>query len=444
MSERRHRTHKYVMLAALLVSVAALPFSVKVCHGAIIVLILAWMLEGNWQAKYCVLRQSLLIHLIIALFIMQAVGLAFTDNLIDGWFSLEKKIFFLLIPLALASSTVRLRAKEVKWVMTSFVVACFVGTIICIAHASQETNLFLDGTSSVNPYLATSPDFELHAGESEKWLLFSYVSLSEGIGLHPTYFSMFLAFSIIFLLSQFAVILRPIDRIALLLLIVYFTLFIVFLSSRIVIVALSIVYVVVLIRCIMTKSKSMAVLAAGMAVFFVSVLFINPVARYRNLEAIKVSALNVEPGGHYTTAAEIRASLWWLSLASIKQLNPLFGAGTGDVHKVIADASERHQISNVIQSNDPHNQYLYTLIANGIPALAVLLFCLFIPAYWAWIERDFQLLGFLFLFSVVCVTESALELQKGIVFFSMMSSLQFFKVHSFQAVTLNLRSLLRA
>jgi O-antigen ligase len=84
--------------------------------------------------------------------------------------------------------------------------------------------------------------------------------------------------------------------------------------------------------------------------------------------------------------------------------------------------SETYQVTNVLDSYDPHSEYLYILLSSGIIGLALFFFYLAIGFVNAWQTRDIIFLNFLFLFSVVCITESALELQKGIVFFTIFFS----------------------
>ncbi|MDQ2657421.1 MAG: O-antigen ligase family protein [Bacteroidota bacterium] len=444
MSEQRIITHKYIMVAALCVSVAALPFSVKICHGAIIILLLNWAAEGDWRAKQAVVRHSLLLQVFIGFFLIQLAGLFLSDSIFHGWFSLEKKIFLLMLPLALATSSVRLTRRDVQRVMWVFVAACLAGTFLCILHSWQETSHLASQAVRVDNYLGTTPYFELHKDASEKWLIVSYASLASGIGIHPTYFSLYLAFCISFLLAVFPAVTSRLQRAGMLTLVLYLTLLVVFLSSRIMIAGLSVIYLVVLLKTFQNKARVWSAAAMGLIFFFAAVLYANPVTRYRNLEEVRASTFDIQPAGHYANAAQIRVSLWWLALSCLPDLNPLFGSGTGDVEKVMSRASEKYRITNSIQSLDPHNQYLYSLLANGVPGLAVLMLALFVPAYCAWAQKDLLLISFLFLFSILCLTESAFELQKGIVFYAIISGMLFFHVHSFQVGSPDLRSLLRA
>ena len=444
MSETKTIAHKAIMVAALMLSVAALPFSVKVCHAAIIAVVVNWLFEGQWRSKLSVVTNSLLLQVIIALFFFQVAGLAFSDNLQHGLFIIEKKIFFLVLPIVLATTAIKLNETEIKRILAVFVAACFAGTVLCIIHAWNETSLVMSGQAQINPYLSTSSFSDFHRFKSEKWILFSYVSLADGISIHPTYFSLFVAFCLIFLLREFPQIKSRLFQAGLLALILYLAAFVIFLASRIVILGLSLIFLFVLIRGVINRNKSLVTLTIIVAFESAFILFVNPVSRYRGLQEINASTFIIQPGNNYQNAASIRFSLWWLAFRSLQDTNPLTGAGTGDVKKAMIQASNLYNITNVVNSVDPHNQYLYTLLANGYGGLFLLILCLGLSAYFSWLQRDYLLLGFLFLFLMLCFTESALELQKGVVFYSLFSALLFFQLNSFQSISINFRSLLRA
>lgn len=444
MSEGRTIAHKIIMIAALVFVVAAMPFSIKACHAAIIIVVVTWCFEGQWRTKFSIIRHSLLLQLVIGLFFLQLLGLAFSDNLHWGWFSLEKKIFLLLVPVVLATTVIRLSEKEVKYIVTAFILACFTGTLLCLWHAWHQTELFLSGAGQINQYFGNSAYDKLNPMRSATWLFFSYVSLVEGIGIHPTYFSLFLSFCIIFLLHLSDHVKTGVMRAGTFSLILYFSVFVVFLSSRIIILGLTLILLAVLTRYLLIKRWSMTLAIVMIALTFAFSIFLNPVSRYRISQEIESSTFKIKSDHEYQNAAEIRASLWWLAGKSLTKSNPLVGTGTGDVEKTMAESSKNYGITNIIHSYDPHNQFLYNLIGNGYPALVLLILCLGLPAYIAWVFRDYLLLGFSFIFGLLCFTESALELQKGIVFYSIFFPLLFFQLNSFQTISLSLRSILRA
>lgn len=432
------------MFASLALSITALPFSVKVCHAGIIVLLIGWLFEGHWDEKLNIIKSSILLQLTLGLFLIQLVGLLYSDSITTGWFTLEKKIFFLLVPVALATTKIKLSEQEIKLIFYSFLASCFIGSLLCILHAWDQTHIIMAGKVPINRYFSTSAYHDLHPFDSEKWLIFSYVSLSEGINIHPTYFSLYLGFCIIFLLHQLHRVRSGIIKTGIWVLTLYFALFVIFLASRIVILGLSIIFILVLIRSLIDKQRSIALVVIVIAFLFSFLLFINPVSRYRSLQEINFRTFEIQPDNIYKNAAQIRVSLWWLALKSLRQENVAWGTGSGDVEKTMKQTSSRYNITNILNSFDPHNQYLYTLLGNGIIGFLLLILFLGLPVHFAWLQKDYLLLGFSFLFSLLCFTETALELQKGIVFYTLFFSLLAFQYNSFQSITINLRPMLRA
>ena len=51
MSVNRQIVHKRIALLSLVMCVATLPFSIKLCHLAVIAYIVNWVFEGKWREK---------------------------------------------------------------------------------------------------------------------------------------------------------------------------------------------------------------------------------------------------------------------------------------------------------------------------------------------------------------------------------------------------------
>lgn len=427
---------KYVSFTALSVAIMALPFSIKICHTAIVLFLLCWLCEGGWQEKMMAIRQNTLAQLIVAFFLAETLGIFYTnDN--SAWFEVEKKIFLLLVPVALATTSSKLSRKELYWVFYLFVISCFVGTVICIGNAVHQMNLWaLGSTPLVNvDYLASSNFKILNPHDSDRWLFFSYIALADGIGIHPTYFSLYIAFSIVFLLFQLNDHAKTMKLISWGL-IAYFSFFIVCLSSRIIIISLLLIFAMATAQTAVNQKTR--IMGAGLLIlifFFCFLLYVNPISRYRNLQEITSTPFNIQPNNVYKNSTQIRASLWWLGLKSYTYVNPIFGTGTGDVMNVMKNTSDEYNITNTLDSYDPHNQFLFTLIGLGIIGLAMLIGLIVFSLYIGLVQQDYLFVTFIFLFFGLCITETALELQKGIVFFALFFSLQAFSQKHFKMIS---------
>ena len=444
MSESKTIFHKNILWTSLILSITALPFSMKVCHAGMIVLLLGWLMEGDWSTKFRIIKQSLLLQIIIGLLVLQLIGLFYTDNMNSGLLSVEKKIFFYMIPVALATTMVRLTKNEIGVIFIGFFLSCLIGTILCIVYAWTQANDYISGLTPLNHYLATSSYSDLHPLNSEKWLIFSYVSLAEGINIHPTYFSFYLSFCVLVLLHKIGEIRSTLRQAGIWVLATYFMIFIIFLAARIVILAIGLMLIFLAIRSLINHQKMVGIAFLIMSIFFSYILYINPVSRYRSLQEIHLSTFNIHPGSHYETAAQIRASLWWTAFKSIQHSNPFLGVGSGDVETEMQKTSSQFGITNILGSFDPHSQYLFTLLGCGIVGLLLLILWIALPAYFSWGEKDHFFIGFVLLLGMICLTETALESQKGIVFSTLVYAILSFQRHSFQSISISFRPILRA
>jgi hypothetical protein len=384
-------------------AVAFLPFSVRFCHLALILFLIACIAEGNFAEKGRIIMQNPLAWLLPAFFFLHLVGVFYSNNVSNAWGNLDKKIAFVLMPLAIVTTSAFTK-QQITRLMWTFVAACVIGTIICLVNAivTSKTNVPLWNFGPSEPYVALHPD------ASGKWHYFSYLGLASGIGIHPTYLAFYLLVCVLIVLRTIT------NRWLTIGLLAYLLIFIVLLSSRVVVIATA------LTLCIVAFRRKL--LIAGIAAMIV-VMMINPLALYRNAQEYTRSNFAWPPAAMSDNPISIRMSLMWLSIHAIRETNPIIGTGIGDVDDTIAASADRYNVQNVLETSDPHNQYLHTYIALGGIGLLMLL-TVFIAPLWILLKRrEFLVCAGLLAFMVVCATESALELQKGIVLFALAVSL---------------------
>jgi O-antigen ligase len=227
--------------------------------------------------------------------------------------------------------------------------------------------------------------------------------------------------------------LNRVTRTVLWILTVYFSLFVICLSSRIIIFSLGFIVLLFIVREFFYSSdKTHCIIVATLTIVFTLVLHMNPVSRYRNIQEVTSTPFEIKAGQVQNNSIQIRLSLWWLAVKSINARNFMAGTGTGDVKDTMKLSARKYDIRNLLDSHDPHNQFLFTLLAHGIIGFLILILNFVMPVYYNWIQRDYLYLAFSFLCCSVCLTESALELQKGIVFFALIGSLLLLRVKAFE------------
>ena len=151
------------------------------------------------------------------------------------------------------------------------------------------------------------------------------------------------------------------------------------------------------------------VLAFGTLVWF------NPVARFRVVEEPLSTPISIDKNTTEWNSVNYRL-LEWRGAWSIICQNPILGVGTGDGNQTLKKFYSNYNASTTSVDYDAHNQYLQTWLETGLFGLAFLLLCLFLP----WVRSINQTtdISFIIIFSSMCLTESVLNRQKGIIFFS--------------------------
>ncbi len=359
----------------------------------------------------------------ILFFLLHLAGVTYSENTAEAWFNVEKKASLLLLPVLIATFP-GFSKETIRGFLLAFVGSCVVGTLICLA-----AGLFQPGQSNFDG--ATLSLYQrLNPTAAPLWLRFSYIELASGIGMHPTYFAMYLAFCVIILFHVYANSIETLSlgkKVALITLVLYLVVFIVLLSSRVVTLAMMMLCIVGFFG-LPRRPLYLRAIAIITLITISAVVSADPVPRYRSLqEPFMPESYRPGDNGVYVYSTGIRKSLWILGNLSVAEVNPVIGAGTGDVGGTLKKLSEQHGIYNTIASYDPHNEFIFIQVGLGLAGLLCLIACLALPAWAAFRQRNFMYLSFLFLFVIVCLTESALESQKGIVFFTIFNSILVFQ-----------------
>lgn len=418
-----------VMLVAT--SLAFLPFSKLICHVSLTLYIALWLTEGQWSEKFRIVKNRFTLLFLVGWMTLTIAGL-FTSSSDDiSFWSLEKKIFLFLLPVCVATSRINFSLRDIRMIFYGFTVVCFGIIMYSSFHAWMQWREFNNDVVAFQrvDFLNSSDYFINHPEVSKSWVFFTYTGLASAVQLHPSYFSLYVAFCVIFLLTEMSQ--RSLFRYhhsLTTLLIGIFLAALVFLSSRIIILGIASILAALCIFALrIQQSRKQITLIVILFVGLVAGVFMNPISRHRNWKELTSMSYEVTGQTHYRTSSEIRASLWWLGWKSFQQVNPFLGAGADNVESVMKEQAARFEITNVLGTHDPHNQFIFILIANGLPGLILFTGILAGGFLQALRGQDVLLFCFLALFTLLCVTESALELQKGIVFFSLVFSLLTFR-----------------
>ena len=389
-----------IMGALLLLSALALPLLLPVS-------IICWISIGiirlgNRQERILMItrfKQNRILQLLPAIYLLYVIGLLWTENFKYAGLDLQIKAGFLLLPLFIG--TLDLSGKEYRKTTLFFIIGCALACLVLL------TNAFVSFVETGN-----------HTA-------FFYISYSSLL-MHPTYISMYLTMAILFLLQRMYDSTKEQH-------LKYYSAGILF-------------FFVQLFQLSARTSLAVAVLTFLLAAFFylrkgeilrikkwhfISILLFSTLSyfalqgfnnRFNQVSSAITSTLTdqVQPEYNSTTG---RLEIWKESM-EILQDNWLIGTGTGDVKDELMITYQKHQFHYALDKKlNAHNQFLQVWLTLGIVGLLLLIWSLAIPIY----RLKFDKQPLFALFAVVIIlnsmTESILEVQKGVLFFVFFYSL---------------------
>ena len=347
------------------------------------------------------------------IYLMYVISFAQTKNFDLASIDLiERKVGLFLFPLILFFSP-RLTPPQTRNILTAFVVSCAI-------------------TAAYSFIVASYRYFHDHANN------FTYHELSQIVGKHAIYLSMFyfMAVAILgFLAYNRWEHWRTFKKASFICCWLLFLVSILLLSARLHLMLLCAGGVLCFFYYLKRKFSffvaSALCLVAGL-IIVLSVLSIpNNRERFKQLINYK---------GQYKVQGEwgeqhIRFLIWTCAVELIKK-KPLQGYGSGDVQEQLTTCYNAKDYGTLLYFKETkfnaHSQYLETTLATGIGGLFALLGC-FAYGFWKGLAaRNYLYCIFIVLFSLSCISESFFERQIGVVFFAFFNSFLFYHNHGLE------------
>ncbi|MEO8943985.1 MAG: O-antigen ligase family protein [Ginsengibacter sp.] len=246
-------------------------------------------------------------------------------------------------------------------------------------------------------------------------------NFSEPIGLHATYFSMYIVLSI----SVFIYIIireRNYKNIKYFFCIAILIAGLVQLASRSVLICLILVALFGISFFLLEGKKRIRFFSFSLIAFFVTAFIILNVS---TLKKRYLTDLENDLNKNVVTAdfSESRMKRWEMEIGIIKQ-SPVIGYGNGSEKYLLKENyfKNKYYKSYLLELN-AHNQYLSFLINSGIIGLLVYLSVLYYGFSIAIKQKYFILFSFLILITIVSMAENILDVNKGVFFYSFFYSL---------------------
>lgn len=352
---------------------------------------------------------SLITILFCIFFISLTFSLIYTENIEYGLKILLRLSPFIIFPLIILTFSEYLNKDLLNKCLNFFTLGVYVSILICLLFGVYQTYLW----GAYNPLDESNGNF------------FSYFNLTDILRIHPIYFGCYVLLSISYLFTQIVQgkMITKQKKGLIIFGILSLIIFTFLLNSFMLIIILGILLVVFFVYCIKNK--------IGLNWIILLFIFsIYPTYKASYFLQEKLKGINIvedfttrDYSGEDFTAIKARNAKATLSIFLIKE-NILLGTGIGDskdeLLKVYKDYGFVHGVQNQFNS---HNQYLTTFIGLGIIGFSTLLFSILVMYYEAFLFKNYMLLNFIIIISLFMLTESILERQAGIMFYTFFSIL---------------------
>lgn len=341
--------------------------------------------------------------LLAGFFGLHLLGLLYTTNFDYGFFDVQTKLSFIFLPLLFALCH---RDPKIKpFVQVGFVCGCFVAASICLARAA----VFYCRGNTIEHFFYED---------------YSYF-------MHVTYFTIYINVCILIIINYFYNKTKPFSRTQIVVAGIFSLFFFVnifLLNGRTsTFVAYVTVFTLLTIVCIRKKSFPGSIFIAIGILIFVGIIHWRLIAVYNrytqvtefwnNRTQIEQQIKKHEYKDYNSTSARFEM---WSTAVEIIKANPFFGVGTGDVKDELVKYYSKAGFSKGVSSkHNPHNTFLQTGIALGLAGMVLLILILVIPFIYAIRNKNYLFAGIILVIALNSLTESILERQAGIIFFSL-------------------------
>ncbi|MBK9148637.1 MAG: O-antigen ligase family protein [Flavobacteriales bacterium] len=388
----RTATWAFLLLLCALLPLRGAWLPVPLAIASVLLLVAAWRDRPaiNWRVLWP----------LSALYILHLIGMAWTDDLAFGLFDLQVKIGLVLLPVV-AAAFLALQPTGMQRAMAAFTFGNMVAMALSLIGAWR---------------------CQAAGGEG----CFSQSTLS--FDLHPSYAAWYACWSVAYaghrLLSGEPM--KAFERWCWIASMAALSAFVVLLASKSGVLGMGLVAVWLGARVVMRPGAVVRItLLVAVGLIALAAIRGGSVVMARMQAAL--DAVELARAGDpaiYTSAggSEMRLVAWMCSAERIAK-DPL-GAGTGDIKHALADCYAAKGATPALERKlNSHSQFLQGGVALGWLGLLLTLATALVPLAFALRRRDALLSLFALLFLLNAAVESVLEVQAGVVFYSLMLGL---------------------
>ena len=367
-----------------------LPLSKALVPLLIALVLLCWILEGDFKNKFAQVNQ-LRFASISGLYFLLWLGLLYTENKASGSFDVEQKLSLLIFPL-LCFTSQNINARSILSIQRNFVWGSFISLTLCLINAA------------------------LHSYYSYNFDSFFYSDFSAI--MHPSYYSMYLCLACAFVLFRKDILSRTFYKIPAAL---FLSFGVLLCSSKSGILTLVFVFGFKVLHKLFVKKdiKSSLVIIGIVVLSFASLLFFFP----KSLSRLTNMTETLQSQSTELNTTSSRIVIWKHSVDAIKQ-KAFWGYGTGDVNDVLQSMYKGDSESEIREKKlNAHNQFLQTTLAVGLVGFVFLILPYLLLIKESLKKWDYIPLVFVFIILFNLLFEAMYETQAGIVFIAFFLSL---------------------
>jgi len=365
-------------------------------------LLLYWLFSPG--KKFALQSMSLRkAFLFSAMYLPVVLGCFYSSDTSEATFRVQQKLTLFIFPIIFGSLPIvsSLLKKKILWTLVfSTAFGCLLGL----------------GSGLVN---------FLESGNTGQLYGYSLVVLKD---MHPSVFGLCCLLSIGFLFDELRVHGRELEngmKAGYIILIVFMMLFLSLMGNRNNLICLNLLTLVYLFRAMKTARQKAIAFSVFLLLWLVALNFLPYFnERWKELVTQRQKTVARANAVAFPDSKTARLEIW-NSVIDVIGKNWLTGVGTGDSQSALETTYKQNQLHFAAYNHcNAHNQYLQEAVAFGVPGLIIFLLCLVFPLAYSFNSKEQSLyMIFLVLFAIVCLSESILQLNKGIVWYSFFNSL---------------------
>ncbi|MBN1251757.1 MAG: O-antigen ligase family protein [Bacteroidales bacterium] len=375
--------------------------------------IFTWLLEGNFKYRFNNFPNKSIYFAILFYFILNVLALLYSSNIDNGLYEIQKKLSMLLFPLIIIGSNDKLK-NNYQIILTTFVIGNLIASIYLLSNAFFSNLIIENGSWYIKHWHWKG--FEQYSFWQLVNMRISNFSASFfSVLLHPSYFAMYIIFSITILIYQFKnKIYKKKFNILIFSTIAFFLFIIYLLQSRAGFLSLFFVIIfLVLFELKIYRNKrlllgGLILIIIGFSFIFFSINMQSGFSKLNNLLSKENKMEMIKQDTRFET---------WFSAIEIIKENFWFGTSPD---RLSDELSKKYIKYNFFDAEDhklnTHNQYLESFASLGIFGIISLLIILILGIYHSLKTKNYLLFYLILILSINFLFEAILNRIAGAIF----------------------------